>query len=63
MQLQKVFDRYAGNQPTMDGAGFAKLMRDVSLIDAKLPASEVDLAFMKVKSVSGRRVSYMQVGA
>jgi len=44
----------------MDGAGFAKLMRDTSLQGGRLTGSEVDLAFAKVKTVSERRISYMQ---
>jgi len=42
----------------MDGKGFAKLAKDTKLLDKKLTATDVDLAFSKVKDRSARRITY-----
>ena len=60
-QLQKVFSDYCGaGQNTMDGKGFAKLAKDTKLLDKKLTATDVDLAFSKVKERTARRITFEQ---
>ncbi len=39
-----------GSQPLMDGAKFAKLCRDMKLLDKRLTATDVDIIFNKVKA-------------
>jgi len=47
--LKQVFDSFNGTQKTMDGKTFAKFAKDSKLLDKKLTATDVDLAFNKVK--------------
>jgi len=44
----------------MDGKGFAKLAKDTKLLDKKLTATDVDLAFSKVKERTARRITFEQ---
>jgi len=56
--LQQVFNEYCGGQKTMEGKQFAKLAKDCKLLDKKLTATDVDLAFAKVKDKSERRITF-----
>ena len=38
-----------GTAPLMDGAKFAKLFRDLKLLDKNVTATDVDIIFSKVK--------------
>jgi len=44
----------------MDGKSLAKLAKDCKLIDKKLTATDVDLAFAKVKAKAERRITFDQ---
>jgi len=41
-----------GAAPLMDGAKFAKLFRDLKLLDKHVTATDVDIVFSKVKPKS-----------
>lgn len=45
----------------MEGKGFAKMAKDLHLIDKKLASPDVDLAFTKVKvNNAERKIGYKQ---
>lgn len=46
--------------PLLDGSKFAKLMRDSSLLDARVTSTEVDITFNKVKQKLERKISFKQ---
>jgi hypothetical protein len=55
MSLQEVFKSFCafgakGAAPLMDGAKFAKLFRDMKLLDKNVTATDVDIVFSKVKA-------------
>lgn len=53
----------AGSKDTvaaMDNAKFAKLSRDLKLLDKKLTATDIDIMFSKVKSKTERKITYKQ---
>eukprot|EP00961_Rhodomonas_salina_P284453 3844658-Rhodomonas_salina.1 len=60
--LKRHFEYYCDNpaQDSMDGRYFNKLAKDCDLLDANLTATDVDLAFAKVKKPDARRITYMQ---
>lgn len=59
--LQKTFTDYCGaGQSTMDGKAFAKIAKDLKLLDRKLTATDVDLAFNKIKERTARRITFDQ---
>ena len=45
------FGSSKGTTPSMDNAKFAKLCRDLKLLDKKLTATDVDIIFSKCKSL------------
>ena len=58
-QLQKTFADYCGaGKNDMDGKAFAKLAKDLKLLDKKLTATDVDLIFSKVKERTARRITF-----
>lgn len=56
--LKATFDSYNGIQKTMEGKHFAKVAKDCHLIDKKLTATDVDLAFAKIKDKTERRITF-----
>lgn len=44
----------------MDGKSFAKVAKDLKIIDRKLTATDVDLAFNKIKDKTARRITFDQ---
>jgi hypothetical protein len=45
----------------MDGKSFAKMAKDLKLIDTKnLVATDVDLIFAKIKDKTARRISFAE---
>lgn len=57
LSVEEVFKEFCafgagakGSQPLMDGAKFAKLTRDLRLLDKRLTATDVDIIFNKVKA-------------
>ena len=58
--LKEVFDSYAGGSGAMDGKTFAKLAKDTKILDKKLSATDVDLAFAKVKAKAERKITFAQ---
>jgi len=58
-QCRKTFADYCGTgKSDMDGKGFAKMAKDLKLIDKKLSSTDVDLAFSKVKDKTARRITF-----
>lgn len=55
-----VFQSYCGKETTMDGKSFAKLAKDLKLLDKNLTATDVDLAFAKIKDKAARRISFSE---
>lgn len=56
MSLEDVFHSFcvfgAGSKeinPTMDGAKFGKMFRDLNLLDKKLTATDIDIIFARAK--------------
>eukprot|EP00287_Rhodomonas_sp_CCMP768_P028303 CAMPEP_0202853172 /NCGR_PEP_ID=MMETSP1389-20130828/90345_1 /ASSEMBLY_ACC=CAM_ASM_000865 /TAXON_ID=302021 /ORGANISM="Rhodomonas sp., Strain CCMP768" /LENGTH=340 /DNA_ID=CAMNT_0049531715 /DNA_START=37 /DNA_END=1059 /DNA_ORIENTATION=+ len=58
--VQKAFADYCAGQSTMDGKSFAKICKDTKIVDSKCTATDVDLAFAKVKDKNERRITFTQ---
>eukprot|EP00287_Rhodomonas_sp_CCMP768_P032285 CAMPEP_0202830816 /NCGR_PEP_ID=MMETSP1389-20130828/16420_1 /ASSEMBLY_ACC=CAM_ASM_000865 /TAXON_ID=302021 /ORGANISM="Rhodomonas sp., Strain CCMP768" /LENGTH=310 /DNA_ID=CAMNT_0049504489 /DNA_START=51 /DNA_END=984 /DNA_ORIENTATION=+ len=60
--LKRTFEDYCDNPggDSMDGKSFTKLAKDCDLLDATLTATDVDIAFAKVKKHDTRRITYLQ---
>ena len=59
--IQAIFKSFASGHSEMDGRQFAKMMKDVNLVDKKkFTATDVDLTFAKVKDKSQRKITYKQ---
>ena len=59
-EVQAVFSAYCGKESTMDGKSFAKLTKDLKLLDKALTSTDVDLAFAKIKDKAARRISFTE---
>ena len=60
-RVAEVFQAYCGKETTMDGKSFAKLAKDLKILDAKnLTATDVDLIFAKIKDKSARRINFTE---
>jgi hypothetical protein len=57
--LTDIFALFAGGKE-MDGKSFAKLTKDCNLLDKKLTATDVDLAFAKIKDKTARKINFDQ---
>ncbi len=57
-QLLLVFKSYCGKETTMEGKQFAKLIKDIQILDKKVTSTDVDLVFAKIKDKSARRISF-----
>ena len=57
--LTDIFAQFAGGKE-MDGKSFAKLTKDCNLLDKKLTATDVDLAFAKIKDKTARKITFDQ---
>jgi len=57
-QLQQVFKSYCGKDITMEGKQFAKLVKDIKILDKKVTATDIDLIFAKIKDKAARRISF-----
>jgi len=57
---QAIFKSFTGGSSEMDGRQFAKLAKDCKLLDKKLTATDVDLAFAKVKDKAARKINFVQ---
>ena len=56
-----MFNAYCGKETTMDGKSFAKLAKDLKLVDNKsLNATDVDLIFAKIKEKTARRINFSE---
>lgn len=42
----------------MEGKQFAKLIKDIKILDKKVTATDVDLIFAKIKDKAARRISF-----
>ena len=60
VDIQTIFKTFAGGAAEMDGRQFAKLAKDCKLLDKKLTATDVDLAFAKVKDKAARKINFSQ---
>lgn len=49
------FKKFTAGKAEMDGKTFAKVAKDSGLLDKKLTATDVDLAFAKVKTSAAVR--------
>jgi Ca2+-binding EF-hand superfamily protein len=59
--LADVFQAYCGKDTTMDGKSFAKVAKDLKLIDPEnLTATDVDLIFAKIKEKGARRINFTE---
>ena len=59
--MTDVFNAYCGKETTMDGKSFAKLAKDLKLVDNKsLNATDVDLIFAKIKEKTVRRINFSE---
>jgi len=59
--LEGVFHSFAHGAQDMDGVQFAKLTRDIELLDDNLNSTDVDLIFAKVKGNSSvRKITFEQ---
>merc|ERR1719188_2238666 len=59
--ISSIFLAFCGEgHSDMDGKSFLKICKDCSLIDKKLPSSDVDLIFAKVVVKGKRRISLEQ---
>lgn len=59
--ILSVFTSYCGKETTMDGKSFAKLAKDLKLLDAKnLNTTDVDLIFARIKDKSARRITHTE---
>mmetsp|Transcript_16431 Transcript_16431/g.14116 ORF Transcript_16431/g.14116 Transcript_16431/m.14116 type:complete len:96 (+) Transcript_16431:92-379(+) len=59
--LFSIYKSFAGGNIEMDGRQFAKMMKDVGLVDKKkFTATDVDLIFAKAKDKSQRKVTFHQ---
>eukprot|EP00928_Gymnodinium_smaydae_P063481 TRINITY_DN4703_c0_g2_i2.p1 TRINITY_DN4703_c0_g2~~TRINITY_DN4703_c0_g2_i2.p1 ORF type:complete len:413 (-),score=101.92 TRINITY_DN4703_c0_g2_i2:42-1241(-) len=58
--LQDAFDKYCAGHHDMDGKSFAKLCKDVGLLDKKFTATDADLVFAKVVPKGARRIDIAQ---
>ena len=60
-RLADVFQAYCGKETTLDGKSFAKIAKDLKLIDPKnLTATDVDLIFAKIKDKTARRINFTE---
>ena len=70
-ELYRIFEKYCqfGSRtnvsPTskslsMDSSKFAKLIREADLLDSAITLIEVDIVFNRVKTVSERKISFIQ---
>jgi len=60
-QVKKTFLDYCGaGKQDMDNKSFAKLAKDLKLLDKKLTATDVDLIFNKIKERTARRITFDQ---
>ena len=60
-RIADVFQAYCGKETTMDGKSFAKLAKDLKLLDTKnLTATDVDLIFAKIKDKAARRINFTE---
>ncbi len=57
---QAIFKSFTNGSSEMDGRQFAKLAKDCKLLDKKLTATDVDLAFAKVKDKAARKINFSQ---
>jgi len=56
--VEHTFKVYCGRSIDMDGKTFFKLCKDCALIDASMPATEVDIIFAKVNPRGHRRMCF-----
>jgi len=56
--VEDTFKVYCGKSVDMDGKTFFKLCKDCALIDASMPATEVDIIFAKVNPRGHRRMCF-----
>lgn len=42
----------------MEGKQFAKLIKDIKILDKKVTATDIDLIFAKIKDKAARRISF-----
>ncbi|KAK2152403.1 hypothetical protein LSH36_330g11062 [Paralvinella palmiformis] len=65
MSLQEVFKSFCtfGDKsapPLMDGAKFAKLFRDMKILDKNMTTTDVDIVFSKIKAKTERKINFKQ---
>jgi len=58
--VKDVFSAYCGKETTMEGKSFAKVAKDLKLIDKNLTATDVDLIFAKIKDKAARRITFTE---
>jgi len=58
--VKDVFLAYCGKETTMEGKSFAKVAKDLKLIDKNLTATDVDLIFAKIKDKAARRITFTE---
>ena len=50
----------AGKADTMEGKTFAKLCKDLKLLDKKFTSTDVDLIFAKIKEKAARKITFQE---
>jgi hypothetical protein len=50
----------SGKSDTMEGKTFAKLVKDLKLLDKKFTSTDVDLIFAKIKEKSARKITFQE---
>lgn len=58
--VQQVFRSYCGKETTLEGKQFAKMIKDLKILDKKVTSTDVDLIFAKIKDKAARRISLIE---
>lgn len=58
--IQQVFKSYTGKETTLEGKQFAKLIKDLKILDKKVTSTDIDLIFAKIKDKAARRISFTE---